>query len=41
MKKKLIEMPEALFTELEKSAKQNDRSVNAEIRFIIKNFLEK
>jgi hypothetical protein len=40
MKKKLIEMPEAIFKALEQSAKQNDRSVNKEINNLLKKALK-
>ena len=39
MKKKLIEIPIEDFEKLKSSAKQNDRSVNAEIRQAIKKHL--
>ena len=35
MKKKLIEIPEKLFKQIESSAKKNIRSVNKEIQFIL------
>lgn len=35
MKKKLIEIPEELFKEIEASAKKNVRSVNKEIVFLL------
>ena len=35
MKKKLIEMPDKLFKEIEASAKKNVRSVNKEIVFLL------
>lgn len=36
MKKKLIEIPEKLFKQIEASAKKNVRSVNKEIVFLLK-----
>lgn len=36
MKKKLIEIPEELFKQIEESAKNNVRSVNKEIVFLLK-----
>lgn len=36
MKKKLIEISEELFKQIESSAKLNERSVNAEIRVLLK-----
>ena len=36
MKKKLIEIPEELFKQIESSAKKNDRSVNKEINHLLK-----
>jgi hypothetical protein len=36
MKKKLIEMSEDLFIEISNKAKENDRSVNKQIVFILK-----
>ena len=35
MKKKLIEIPEELFKQIEASAKKNVRSVNKEIVFLL------
>jgi len=35
MKKKLIEIPEELFKKIEESAKNNVRSVNKEIQFLL------
>lgn len=35
MKKKLIEIPEELFKQIEESAKKNVRSVNKEIVFLL------
>lgn len=35
MKKKLIEIPEELFKQIEDSAKKNVRSVNKEIVFLL------
>lgn len=35
MKKKLIEIPEELFKQIESSAKKNVRSVNKEIVFLL------
>ena len=36
MKRKLIEMPEELFEEIEALAKKNDRSVNKQIIILLK-----
>ena len=36
MKKKLIEIPEELFKQIEYSAKKNERSVNKEITYLLK-----
>jgi hypothetical protein len=41
MKKKLIEIPEELFKEIEASAKKNVRSVNKEIVFLLASALDK
>jgi len=40
MKKKLIEMPEELFQEIEVLAKENDRSVNKQIVSLLKKALK-
>ena len=36
MKKKLIELPTELFKHIERMAKENDRSVNKQILFMLK-----
>lgn len=41
MKKKLIEIPQELFKEIESSAKKNDRSVNKEITNLLKKAVKK
>lgn len=41
MKKKLIEIPEALFKQIEASAKKNVRSVNKEIVFLLQTATDK
>jgi hypothetical protein len=41
MKKKLIEIPEELFKEIESSAKKNVRSVNKEIVFLLQSATDK
>jgi len=41
MKKKLIEIPEELFKQIEYSAKKNDRSVNKEINHLLKSAVGK
>ena len=41
MKKKLIEIPEELFKQIESSAKKNVRSVNKEIVFLLTNAVGK
>ena len=41
MKKKLIEIPEQLFKQIESSAKKNDRGVNKEINHLLKSALGK
>jgi len=41
MKKKLIEIPEELFKQIESSAKKNDRSVNKEINHLLKSAVGK
>ena len=40
MKKKLIELPDDLFNKIEFLAKENDRSVNKQICFILKKSLD-
>jgi hypothetical protein len=41
MKKKLIEIPEELFKQIEVSAKKNVRSVNKEIIFLLQTATDK
>ena len=41
MKKKLIEIPEELFKQIEASAKKNVRSVNKEIVFLLQTATDK
>jgi len=41
MKKKLIELPEELFKQIEGSAKKNVRSVNKEIQFLLQTTMTK
>lgn len=41
MKKKLIEIPEELFKEIEASAKKNVRSVNKEIVYLLTGAMDK
>tara|TARA_R110000824_G_scaffold85121_2_gene211800 strand:+ start:1200 stop:1394 length:195 start_codon:yes stop_codon:yes gene_type:complete len=41
MKNKLVQLPTELFNEIVKSAKDNDRSVNSEIKQLIKKGLRK
>jgi len=41
MKKKLIELPEELFKQIEESAKKNVRSVNKEIHFLLQTAMTK
>ena len=40
MKKKLIELPVDLFKEIEKMANKNDRSVNKEIKNLLKTAID-
>ena len=41
MKKKLIEIPEELFKQIESSAKKNVRSANKEIVFLLQSATDK
>jgi hypothetical protein len=41
MKKKLIEIPTELFEKIESLSKENDRSVNKQIVFLLRKALDK
>jgi hypothetical protein len=41
MKKKLIELPKELYDKIESLSKENDRSVNKQIVFLLKKALDK
>jgi|DEB0MinimDraft_4_1074332.scaffolds.fasta_scaffold111359_2 hypothetical protein len=41
MKKKLIELPKELFEQIEKSAAKNERSVNKEITFLLRQAIKR
>jgi len=41
IKRKLVEMPDELFKNVQRVAKQNERSVNKQIIFMIRDFFDK